>query len=134
MSPAENLRPARAAASPSQQQELLDQQREDELRDQVENRPGRPDDAISEAIGLAVSEALVRGEFAAQLAERGWALVHVGDGSCPEPPKEWLHDGVDITMPGWIDPIGRLHELWQIAWEAGRLIGSASVSWEGGST
>lgn len=107
------------------EEELAEQQREDELRRQVEERPERAADAISETVGLAVSEAFVRGEFVAQLAERGWVLVHVGDGSCPEPPKEWLHDGIDVTSQGWIDPIGRLHELWQTAWEAGRLVGSA---------
>lgn len=115
----------------SPEQELAEQEREDELRDHVENRSERPADAISETIGLAVSEALARGEFVHQLAEHGWVLVHVGDGSCPEPPKEWLHDGVDITAHGWLDPIGRLHELWQTAWEAGRLVGSVSPCQEG---
>lgn len=105
-------------------EELTEQRREDELRANVEDRPERPADAVSETVGLAVAEALARGEFTAQLAERGWVLVHVGDGSCPEPPKEWLHDGVDLTAQGWIDPIGRLHELWQSAWEAGRQVGS----------
>ncbi len=106
------------------EEELAEQLREDELRTQVEERPERAADAISETIGLAVSEALARGEFIEQLAGRGWVLVHVGDGSCPEPPTQWLHDGVDITAHGWIDPIGRLHELWQTAWEAGRQVGS----------
>ncbi|ANZ35294.1 hypothetical protein BBK82_03565 [Lentzea guizhouensis] len=105
-------------------EEIAEQQREDELRGQVEARPERAADAVSETIGLAVAEALARGEFVEQLAERGWVLVHVGVGSCPEPPKEWLHDGIDITAQGWLDPIGRLHELWQTAWEAGRRAGS----------
>lgn len=99
--------------------------REDALRQKVDGRAERPGDAISEVVGLAVSEALVAGEFTAQLASRGWVLVHVGDGTCPEPPAEWLHDGIDFTSPGWIDPIERLHELWRTAWEAGRLVGSA---------
>lgn len=105
-------------------EELAEQEREDELRAQVEACPERPGDAIAETVGLAVAEALARGEFVEQLAERGWVLVHVGDGSCPEPPTQWLHDGIDITAQGWIDPIGRLRELWQTAWEAGRQVGS----------
>ncbi|GHH57562.1 hypothetical protein [Lentzea cavernae] len=110
--------------------ELADQQREDELRGQIESRPERAADAISETVGLAVAEALARGEFADQLAARGWVLVHVGNGSCPEPPKERLHDGIDITAQGWLDPFGRLHELWQTAWEAGRLVGHAGEGTE----
>ncbi|MFJ5984263.1 hypothetical protein [Lentzea sp. NPDC092896] len=106
------------------EQECAEQDREDELRRAAEERPERPGDAIAETIGLAVSEALARGEFVAQLAERGWALVHVGDGTCPEPSAQWLHDGIDITAQGWIDPMERLHELWRSAWEAGRLVGS----------
>jgi hypothetical protein len=105
-------------------EELAEQQREDELRAQVEARPEQAADAIAETIGLAVAESLARGDFVTQLAERGWVLVQVGDGSCPEPPAEWLHDGIDITAQGWIDPIGRLHELWQTAWEAGRQAGN----------
>ena len=93
----------------------------DQHRLTVDQRPDRPADLICEAIGAAVSEALATGQFGDHLADRGWALVHVGDGGCPEPPAEWLHLGLDMTEPGWIDPVGRLAEMWQVAWEAGQL-------------
>jgi hypothetical protein len=96
------------------------------LRRQASQRPERPADMICEAIGAAVSESLVDGKFNEFLNARGWALVHVGDGSCPEPPETWLQDGLDITAQGWIDPIGRLEELWRSAWLEGNQAGRAA--------
>lgn len=91
-------------------------------RAQVNALPGRPEDRICEAIGAAVSEAIATGQFAEHLAVQGWHLVHTGP-QPPEPPTEWLHDGIDITEPGWIDVIGRLGELWRTAWTAGHRAG-----------
>lgn len=104
-----------------------EQQSETHWRREIEERPERPADLISEAVGLAVAEAISRGHFQEVLRARGWALVHVGDGTCPAAPVEWLHDGLDMTLEGWIDPIGRLEELWQAAWLAGNQAGRAGT-------
>ena len=96
-----------------------------EFRAQVDQRPERPADFICEAIGAAVAESLADGQFAGFLRDRGWILTHVGDGECLEPPGQWLQDGLDLAEPGWRDPLGRLGELWQQAWEAGRRVGAA---------
>lgn len=92
-------------------------------RDAIDARPDRPAGLVCEAIGAAVSEALATGQFDEHLAAKGWTLVHIGDGQCPDPPAEWLHDALDVTEPGWIDTIGRLEELWQAAWTAGNQVG-----------
>jgi hypothetical protein len=103
-----------------------DEQTEAHWRREIEERPERQADLISEAVGLAVAEAISRGQFQEFLRSHGWALVHVGDGSCPPAPVEWLHDGLDMTLEGWIDPIGRLEELWRQAFTAGNQAGRAS--------
>jgi hypothetical protein len=107
---------------------VTDEQTEAHWRSEIEQRPARPADAISEAVGTAVAEALVNGQFQECLRARGWALVHVGDGSCPPAPVEWLHDGLDMTLEGWIDPIGRLGELWRSAWLEGNRAGRADTT------
>jgi hypothetical protein len=104
-----------------------DEQTEAHWRGEIEQRPARPADAVSEAVGIAVAEALVSGQFQEFLRSHGWALVHVGDGTCPEPPAEWLHDGLDLFGEGWIDPIGRLEELWRSAWSEGNRAGRATA-------
>jgi hypothetical protein len=96
-------------------------------RRQVDQRPERPADAICEAISDAVGESLAQGQFQEFLRARGWALVHVGDGTCPDPPAQWLHDGLDMTESGWHDPVGRLEELWRQAWTEGELAGRAAA-------
>lgn len=91
-------------------------------RAEIDALPERPEDRICEAIGAAVSEAIATGQFAEHLAAHGWMLVH-GTPEPPEPPPQWLHDGIDMTEPGWIDPLGRLGELWREAWTAGHQVG-----------
>jgi hypothetical protein len=39
-----------------------------------------------------------------------------------------LHDGLDMTEHGWIDPLGRLGELWRAAWTAGHQAGQIERS------
>lgn len=97
-----------------------------ELRRRVSQRPERPADMICEAVGTAVSESLADGKFEEFLGDRGWALVHVGDGSCPDAPEQWFQDGLDLTEPGWRDPLGRLEELWRQAWTEGNRAGRAA--------
>jgi hypothetical protein len=94
------------------------------LRSQVDALPERPEDRICEAIGAAVTEAIASGQFGEHLAEHGWHLVRSSP-EPPEPPAQWLHDGLDITEHGWIDPLGRLGELWEAAWTAGHQAGQA---------
>jgi hypothetical protein len=101
------------------------EKREAEWRRVVDNRPDRPADWVGEAVASAVLDSITDGSFRDRLAERGWALVHVGDGGCPEPPSEWLHDALDLALPGWKDPIERIDELWKSAFETGRLTGRA---------
>lgn len=98
-----------------------------ELRRQASQRPERPANMICEAVASAVSEALAEGQFEEFLGDRGWALVHIGDGSCPDAPEQWFQDGLDLTEPGWRDPIARLEELWRQAWTEGNRAGRASA-------
>ncbi|MDQ0376595.1 hypothetical protein [Amycolatopsis thermophila] len=98
-----------------------------ERRHAVDQLPERPADAVCEAVGDAVAEALATGAFDEHLRGKGWVLVHVGDGTCPEPPTTWLHEGLDLTEPGGlVDPIGHLAAMWREAWEAGNRVGRAN--------
>lgn len=105
---------------------MTDAARERELRAAIDTRPDRPDDAICEAIANAVSEAIIEGQFGEHLRQSGWRLVHVGTGDCPDPPGQWLHDGLDASLPGWVDPLGSLESLWREAWQAGFDVGRAN--------
>lgn len=91
-------------------------------RAEVDALPERSEDRICEAIGAAVSEAIATGQFAEHLAGHGWHLVR-DSSEPPTPPAQWLHDGLDVTEHGWIDPLGRLGELWCTAWTAGHEAG-----------
>lgn len=101
------------------------EQREHDWRHAIDNRPARPADWVGEAVASAVLDSITEGSFRDRLAERGWSLVHVGNGECPDPPSEWLHDALDLALPGWKDPISRIDDLWKAAFQAGRLVGRA---------
>jgi hypothetical protein len=58
-----------------------------------------------------------------QLRQAGWALVHVGDHTCPEPPHAWVGEALYLMDPGWIDPLGLVTRLWHVAWTAGHQVG-----------
>lgn len=101
------------------------EKREQEWRRVIDSRPDRPADWVGEAVAAAVLDSITDGSFRDRLAERGWVLVHRDVDGCPEPPSEWLHDALDLALPGWKDPISRIDELWKAAFEAGRLAGRA---------
>lgn len=103
-----------------------DEQTETYWRREIDARPDRPADVAAEAVGAAVAEAIAQGHFTEFLRSRGWALVHAGDEGCPEPPSEWLHDGLALFGEGWVDPPGRLEELWRQAWLEGNRAGRAA--------
>lgn len=113
--------------SPDERDEVRQQteKREHEWRRVIDNRPDRPADWVGEAVAAAVLDSITDGSFRDRLAERGWVLVHIGGSETPEPPAEWLHDALDLALPGWKDPIGRIDELWKSAFEAGRMAGRA---------
>lgn len=73
-----------------------DEQTETFWRREIDARPDRPADVAAEAVGAAVVEAIAQGHFTEFLRSHGWALVHTGDEGCPEPPSEWLHDGLAL--------------------------------------
>lgn len=52
--------------------------------------------------------------------------MHIGDWSCPDVPRGWAEEALNLMDPGWIDPLGLVAELWRTAWTAGHEIGAAS--------
>lgn len=94
------------------------------LRREVNACPPQPQDAICEAVGEAVSDALAEGHFADRLRQAGWALVHVGDHTPSAPPTAWIDDALNLMDPGWREPLALIHELWCAAWTAGYQVGT----------
>lgn len=96
-----------------------------DLQARLAQRPETPENFICEAVALAAADSLADGRMTEHLRKLGWVLVHVGDGTCPAAPVEWLQQGIDVASPGWIDPVGHLEELWRQAWAAGFRVGTA---------
>lgn len=96
----------------------------DELRAKLSSRPETPEGFICEAVAVAVQDALANESMQERLRESGWVLVRIGDGTCPEAPVQWLHDGLDMTQEGWVDPVGSLEQMWRQAWTAGWQVGN----------
>lgn len=80
------------------------EQRVADLRHAIATSAPQPRDAICETVGNVVADAIAEGEFVERLRAAGCALVHVGDGRCPEPPGEWRENALNLMEPGWIDP------------------------------
>lgn len=102
------------------------EERVEALQREVNAQPSQPADMICEVVGGVVADALATGDVTERLRAAGWALVHVGDGSCPQRPQAWAEEALNLMDPGWIDPLGLVEELWRDAWTAGRQAGAAA--------
>jgi hypothetical protein len=101
------------------------EQRVEDLRAQVNATP-TPADVLGEAVADTVAVSLAAGDFVDRLRADGWALVRVGDGSCPDAPSDWAEEALNLMDPGWIDPLALIEELWRAAWTAGNRVASAT--------
>lgn len=105
--------PSQAAEQPTAEQRLA------AARHVIQGLPPTPAETLAEAVGCAVTEAVVAGELIEQLRRHGWVLVHRATGGCPPAPQEWMTEVMEAAEPGWIDPVEELNRLYRSAWTDG---------------
>lgn len=88
-------------------------------------RPPSPFDALAETLWRLVGDelctALTSPSFESALRRARIAVTPACDG-VPEPPEDWVSDGLDLLGGGdaaIVDPGEHLDELWRVAYEAG---------------